>query len=614
MILSEKIKVKSSLYYKNLGYDIFDKYIFVNIKDVPPGSRALVLAKCDYCQKEKELSYKNYNTNVKSGGKYACSIKCGVLKSKESNLKNIGVESFFQSDTFKEKNKKTLIDKWGVTHISKSKLISDKKSKKMKDKSNEISSRLKSYYLNLTKSEIEEINKKREKTNLDKWGVKNISQVDSIKEKVKQTNIEKWGGYTFESTILLDKVKKTNLEKWGVDIPSKSDIIKNKTIKTNLEKWGFIHPSMNEDVKNKRKNTLLEKYNVINIMFSEDFRTKFNITNEIGYIRYLGNRNYEFNCNTCQSNYDIDYDNYYKRKLRGVNTCTNCFPILENSSIKEKELFLFIKSIYTDEIINSYRDGLEIDIFLPKLNIGFEFNGLYWHSEEKLDKNYHLNKTMYFREKGIRIIHIWEDDWDFKRDIIMSQISNWIGLNQKTIFARKCEVREIKDSKVSTKFLNENHIQGPIRSIIKIGLYNGDDLLSIMTFDTSEGRKKMEPDGWNLSRFCSKKNIKVIGAASKLLKYFIRNWEPKRIISFSDKDWSTGDLYYELGFKLVNDLKPDYKYLIDGKRINKQRLTKKKMINKGKDPNLKESDIIREMNIHKIYNVGQLKFELLIEK
>ena len=74
----------------------------------------------------------------------------------------------------------------------------------------------------------------------------------------------------------------------------------------------------------------------------------------------------------------------------------------------------------------SYRDSLEIDVYLPELKIGFEFNGLYWHSEECKDKNYHLNKTNYFKEKGIRIIHIWEDDWDFKRSIIESQIKNWI--------------------------------------------------------------------------------------------------------------------------------------------------------------------------------------------
>jgi len=610
MILSDKIKVKSSEYYKNIGYDISERYIFVDIKDAPLGSRSIILAKCDYCSTEKEIMYKNYNDNIKKGGKYACSIKCGSLKAKESNLSRFGVESHFQLHDFKEKSKKTLLEKWGVDHISKSGDISDIKSKKMKDKSEEVSIRMKDYYSNLTDYEIKEINKKRENTNLEKWGYRYISQVDLIKNKIRQTNLEKWGGYTFESDVLKKKVMETNLEKWGFEYASKSEEIKNKTIKTNLEKWGVKTPSMNEDIKNRTKNTLLEKYNVINIMFSEEFRSKFNISNENDYVGYLGNRIYEFYCRECNKNYDIDYDNYYKRKLRKVNTCTNCFPILENSSIKEKELLNFIKSIYIGEILTSWRDGLEIDIYLPQLKLGFEFNGLYWHSDERLDKNYHLNKTNYFKKKGIRIIHIWEDDWDFKSDIVKNQIRNWLGLIEKKIFARKCQIREIKDSKIINNFLEENHIQGMIRSIVKIGLYHEGQLVSVMTFDNSEGRKKMEDRGWNLSRFCSNKNYQIVGAASKLLNYFIKNWNPNRIISFSDKDWSFGDLYFKLGFKLVNELKPDYKFIIDGRRVNKQRLTKKKLTKLGKDSSLTGSEIIKEMGISKIYSVGQLKFEL----
>ena len=102
----------------------------------------------------------------------------------------------------------------------------------------------------------------------------------------------------------------------------------------------------------------------------------------------------------------------------------------------------------------------------------------------------------------------------------------------------------------------------------------------------------------------------IISSVSKLLNYFIKNWNPNRIISFSDKDWSFGDLYFKLGFKLVNELKPDYKFIIDGRRVNKQRLTKKKLTKLGKDSSLTGSEIIKEMGISKIYSVGQLKFEL----
>lgn len=582
----------------------------VDIKDVPPNSSAIIISMCDFCQNQKEISYKNYNKNISNGGKFSCSVKCGILKAKESNLKKWGVDSTNKLEGKKDKIKNTLLKKWGVDHVSKIKEVSLSKSIKMKDKSDIVSKRIKDYYSNLTNEEIENIKLKRIKTSYDRWGVDNVSKSEEVKNKVKKTVEDKWGGFTLSSDILSDKVKKTNIKKWGFEYPSKSEYIKEKTYKTNYDRWGVKMPSMNPNVKDKIKDKMLEKYNVVNIMFSEEFRLKYKISNEKRFIKYLGDRNYEFSCSVCESNYVIDYDNYYKRKLRLVSTCTNCFPILQNSSIKEEELYSFIKSIYDKEIIKNYRDTLEIDIYIPELRLGFEFNGIYWHSDEKLNKNYHLYKTNFFKEKGVRIIHIWEDDWNFKREIVYSQIRNFLLKIEKRLFARNCDIKEIKDSKIVRNFLEENHIQGFIRSSVKIGLYHNDELVSIMTFDQSEGRKKMEVGGWNLSRFCSKKNYNVLGSSSKLLTYFIKKWSPKRIISFADKDWSNGDLYYKLGFILKSDLKPDFKYIIDNKRVNKQRLTKKKLIKLGKDPNLTSEVILNNMNIKKVYGVGQLKFEL----
>jgi hypothetical protein len=209
MIKTDKVMVKSSILYKEKGYDIDHKYIMVNIEDVPTGSRVLVTTICDFCNSEKEVTYRDYNDNIRRGNKYACSIKCGSLKAKESNLEKIGVDSHFKLKEFKEKSKKSLIEKWGVDHISKSEEISKLKSKKMKKKSEEVSKRIKDYYQRLSYSEVEKINEKREKTNLEKWGYKYVSQSDIVKEKVKNTNLEKWGGYTLESSLLKSKVLKT---------------------------------------------------------------------------------------------------------------------------------------------------------------------------------------------------------------------------------------------------------------------------------------------------------------------------------------------------------------------------------------------------------------------
>ena len=61
----------------------------------------------------------------------------------------------------------------------------------------------------------------------------------------------------------------------------------------------------------------------------------------------------------------------------------------------------------------------------------------------------------------------------------------------------------------------------------------------------------MKNNEWNLSRFCNKAGYNIIGGASKLLNNFIKNNEVYRIISYADKDWSIGSLYYTLGFENI---------------------------------------------------------------
>jgi hypothetical protein len=246
---------------------------------------------------------------------------------------------------------------------------------------------------------------------------------------------------------------------------------------------------------------------------------------------------------------------------------------------------------------------LEIDIYLPDLKIGFEFNGLYWHSDKYKKKDYHLEKTKHFNDRGIHLIHIWEDDWDLRSDIIKSQIKNWLGLTTNKIFARKCNVREINSEAI--EFLNKNHIQGSDKSSLKLGLFYDNKLVSVMTFDRFEGRKKMEEGGWNLSRFCNLLNTSIIGGASKILKYFIKNYNPIRIISYADRDWSCGDLYLKLGFNLVSESRPDYKYIVNGLRVHKSNFKKSKL-----KYTVTESKYTSERGISKIWDCGKLKYEI----
>jgi hypothetical protein len=124
-----------------------------------------------------------------------------------------------------------------------------------------------------------------------------------------------------------------------------------------------------------------------------------------------------------------------------------------------------------------------------------------------------------------------------------------------------------------------------------------------MTFDQFEGRKKMNQNEWNLNRFCNKSGFSVVGGASKLLNFFFEVYNPKRIISYSDKDWSKGSLYERLGFEKIHESNPDYKYLVDFKRIHKSNF--KKSIT-----GISESCL----DLPKVWDCGKIKWEFLNRK
>jgi len=291
----------------------------------------------------------------------------------------------------------------------------------------------------------------------------------------------------------------------------------------------------------------------------------------------------------------------------GCKKCTN------STSIIEMEVIDFIKSIDLNFIKNdrSVLGGKELDIYIPSKKIGIEINGLYWHSEIYKDKKYHLNKTKLCESKGIQLIHLFEDEWVYKKEIVKSRLKNLLGLSKNRIYGRNTIVKLI-DSKTSKIFLDNNHIQGNVNSKIKLGLYYDDELISLMTF----GKRKIFGNSeWELIRFCNKLDTTVIGGASKLFKYFVKTYKPKSIISYADRRWSSGNLYKNLGFEFKHASLPNYTLFNDVLKIRENRFKyqKHKLLKMGYDSNLTENEITQKLGLYRIYDSGNLKYEIITE-
>lgn len=251
----------------------------------------------------------------------------------------------------------------------------------------------------------------------------------------------------------------------------------------------------------------------------------------------------------------------------------------------------------------------EIDIYIPEKNIGIEFNGLYWHSEDKgKDSKYHYDKWLACKDANVQLIQIWEDDWKEKPDLVKSMLTHKLGLTFKDkIFARNTSVKKLTQEETNT-FLNINHIQGAVGGGIRLGLIDKTGIVvSVMVLKTESGSKGSK---LNLLRYATSKTVS--GGFTKLLTYVEKEYSPESIITFSDNTVSDGKLYKNNGFRNTKTINPDYMYIIKGKRVHKFSYRLKRFEH---DPELlfkeglTEKQLAELNSIPRVWDAGKIRWE-----
>ena len=282
--------------------------------------------------------------------------------------------------------------------------------------------------------------------------------------------------------------------------------------------------------------------------------------------------------------------------------CNNCISKNKVSS-EEKNIYEYIRSIYTGTILENDRtilSGKELDIYIPEKKLAIEYNGSYWHCNYFKDKKYHLNKTLECREKGIRLIHIFEYEWETKREICRSIISSSLGKYERRLYARACTVRNISFSEYKI-FLEENHIQGSINSSLRLGLFYEGELVSVIGF----GKSRFKNGEYELHRFCTKLHTQVLGGFSKLIKHS----EVKEFISYVDLSKFDGKGYITTGFKILDYTEPSYVYVRNKEVLRRMTCQKHKLhkLLENYDENKTEEENMFYNGYVKLYDCGNIK-------
>jgi hypothetical protein len=488
------------------------------------------------------------------------------------------------------------------------------------------------------------IEDKRKTTTLERYGVDNPNKspeiiskrvesfknnIDQWKESYKRTSQERYGtDHPLSSRIVRDKYKQTLVERYGADNPMKCNEIKERSCETSLFKYGVRHAFQSEEVKERIKSTLRLRYGVDNVSHDPEIRqrisdgVKLSCENKLmarypEIISCVGSK-LEVRCNqdcACGGVFEINRGLFRQRKAYKILTCPIANPIKNIGASLEESVSTYLDELKIAYIKNDRKvlGGMELDFFMPELNIGIEVNGVYWHGEKFRERQYHQQKTLAAQFAGVQLIHVWEDDWSYKEEIIKSMLAAKLGKCKISIGARKCEIREVT-AKDATNFLSKNHLQGAVGSRVRLGLYYKDQLVSIATFGkTRKIMNQNEDDStWELYRFANSLNIRVHGGFSKLLSYFITTYTPTEILTFASADHSDGSLYAMTGFDFVSMTAPGYSWVVDGIRRHRSNFTKQKLIAGGDDPTLSEFEIMSQKGCHRIWDSGNFKFKLVL--
>ena len=328
--------------------------------------------------------------------------------------------------------------------------------------------------------------------------------------------------------------------------------------------------------------TYFPKYFKILIYYFEKYIEPYNENSDLLEIYYIFKNKLISRPSCCMCNNSVEFNHSMNNYRKFCDEHLYGF----NKSYQEIELGKFIDSLNLSNIKNTQNiiDG-ELDIYFPDYNLAIEYNGCWWHCDKFKPNDYHYNKYIQCKNKNIQLLSIWEDDWIYKTDIIKSIIKSKLGLYDIRIGARKCKITEVS-AKDAKEFINKNHLQGYAIDKIRLGLYYNNELISIMTF----AKSRFKSNDMEIIRFCNKLGYQIIGGASKLFKYFIKNYTFNNIVSYADADISNGDIYEKLGMKYVSHTE-SWKWMYKGIRYN--RLNKIK--NSGKD-------------LVKCYPTGTLKF------
>lgn len=262
----------------------------------------------------------------------------------------------------------------------------------------------------------------RKLTCISRYGVASNFQISGFVEQSVAKKIAKYG-----NACNLQKRYKTCQDKYGVNNYCETKAFKKQCIDTMVKNSGSVEQSY-KDREIKGRKTKLQRHGSETYHNVESFkktiaekRKNFELENDcISLNALIQEYGQGFKALNLPKTYDDSGNAYIATKyLADIIDYASKNHNLIATSNTEKKLYDFVCSVYNMDIIrnsfsylrNDEGNAIELDIYIPEIKLGIEYNGVYWHSTMYKDKFYHSDKVRFARNAGIKLIQIFEDAW-----------------------------------------------------------------------------------------------------------------------------------------------------------------------------------------------------------
>ena len=423
---------------------------------------------------------------------------------------------------------------------------------------------------------------------------------------------------------VIQKYKDTMIERHGVDSPAKSDAIRAKRADTVMERYGGTSPMASQEVRDAVRQSQVTRYGSVEaFQHAVSIKRQQTNTERYGATTFAGSQvpqdvvarlSDRERCIDMLRDFTVeeiaeslDTTTYTVRKYLTQHNLTDVVSRRKQSS-PERMIVEYLQTLGITCQLNdrSIIGPKHLDIYIPQYNLAIEYDGIFYHSElQGRGRRYHSDKTVACNKAGVRLIHVFSSEWEMKRSLVLSRIANAVS-QCESYFARKGTIRELTTAETRA-FFDASHIQGYVAASVCYGMFFGENLIAAMSFGISRFNSKYQ---WELLRYSSKVGTRVVGGASRLFQWFVKQHQPFGVISYCDLRWGTGNMYEKIGFTYMHTSPPNYYYFKRSSDTN--RLLSRQVFQKHKlaakldtfDPNMTEWENMVANGYDRIWDCG----------